>query len=112
MPRFFEICTGIKTIAVEPAGDTGGNMNEYKFQEFPKMKYHPKLGTKIVQNSQEEKALGKGWYNNPGAFPKPSRIVAGLDEVVKPWWTKWQWIFSATALLVGNITAFVTMLRR
>jgi hypothetical protein len=86
-------------------------MMVYVYQEFPKVKYNPKLGTKTVQNAEEEKALGKGWYNNPGEFPKPSRIVAGLDEVVKPWWNKWQWLFAAGALIVGTIAGFIQLWR-
>lgn len=83
----------------------------YVYQEFPKVKYSPKFGTKTVQNADEEKALGKGWYNNPGEFPKPSRSVAVLDEVVKPWWMKWQWIFAAVALIVGTAAALIKLWR-
>jgi hypothetical protein len=36
-------------------------MSEYVYQEFPKWKYHPTKGGKIVQNAEEEKALGVGW---------------------------------------------------
>jgi hypothetical protein len=50
----------------------------------------------------------EGWYNNPNEFPKTSRIVAGLDGVVKPWWMKWQWIFAAVALIVGIIAGLRT----
>jgi len=46
------------------------DLSEYVYQEFPKVKYHPGKGTVTVQNAEEEKALGKGWYNNPGQFPK------------------------------------------
>ena len=61
-------------------------MSAYVYQEFPKVKYHPKLGTKTVQSAKEEKALGKGWYNNPGEFPKPSRIVAIWNHLrAEPW---------------------------
>src|SRR5579884_2868507 len=57
----------------------------YVYQEFPKWKYHPKLGGKIVQNADEEKALGRGWYNRPNEFPKPSATALALNEKVKPW---------------------------
>jgi hypothetical protein len=69
-------------------------MSEYVYQEFPKWKYHPQKGGKIVQNAEEEKALGGGWYNTPNfpAPPKPSAIVTSLDEVFKPWWAKWVWL--------------------
>jgi hypothetical protein len=45
----------------------------YVYQEFPKWKYHPTLNARIVQNAEEEKALGKGWCNTPNDFPKPSK---------------------------------------
>jgi hypothetical protein len=85
----------------------------YVYQEFPKWKYHPERGGKIVQNAEEEKALGEGWYNTPNfpAPPKPSRIIAGLDQVVRPWWTKWQWIFAAIAVIVTIAVGVVTLLR-
>jgi hypothetical protein len=86
-------------------------MSAYVYQEFPKMKYHPERGTTIVKNPEEEKSLGKGWYNNPNEFPKPSRIVVSLDSVVKPWWTKWQWIFAAVAIIVGIIAGVAALLR-
>jgi hypothetical protein len=91
-------------------------MSEYVYQEFPKWKYHPKLGGKIVQNAEEEKALGEGWYNTPNfpPPPKPSRIVTGLDEIVKPLWTKWQWIvvgLGAIVALMGGILTLIKTLR-
>ena len=63
----------------------------YVYQEFPKWKYHPTLDGKIVQNAQEERALGKGWYNTPAEAAKaaePFIVVRLLDQTVKPWWTK------------------------
>jgi len=87
-------------------------MTAYVYQEFPKMKYHPKLGTKIVQNAEEEKALGKGWYSNMGEFPKPSRFVTWLEQVLHPWWTKWGWLFTGIALLVGISSGIVSILRK
>jgi len=83
----------------------------YLFREYPKVKYSPEFETKTVQNADEEKALGKGWYNNPREFPKPSRTFAVLDEVVKPWWMKWQWIFAAVALIVGTAGALIKLWR-
>jgi hypothetical protein len=83
-------------------------MSEYVYQEFPKWKYHPTLGSKIVKNAEEEKALGKGWYNNPNEFPKPpepSRVEIILDQKVKPWWTKWQWIVTAVAAIVALLVS-------
>jgi hypothetical protein len=83
----------------------------YVYQEFPKMKYHPERGTTIVNNAQEEKSLGRGWYNNPGEFPKPSRVVTALENKVKPWWTKWQWIFAAFASIVAILGGLSALLR-
>jgi hypothetical protein len=39
----------------------GQSLVVYVYQEFPKMNCHPKHGTTIVQNAEEEKALGRGW---------------------------------------------------
>ena len=88
-------------------------MAAYVYQEFPKWKYHPKLGNKIVKNAEEEKALGEGWFNSPNfpPPPKPSAIVANLDGVVRPWWTKWQWIFTAAAVIISIAVGLVTLLR-
>jgi hypothetical protein len=44
------------------------------FAEFPKWKYHPAKGGKIVQNPEEEAALGANWYESPADFPKPDEI--------------------------------------
>lgn len=32
--------------------------------EFPKMKFHPTQGEKVVNDPKEEKALGKGWFDS------------------------------------------------
>jgi hypothetical protein len=66
------------------------DVSEYKFQEFPKMKYHPKHEPRIVQNAQEEKALGRNWVGSPNDLPKPSRAIIALREEVKPWWEEWE----------------------
>ena len=55
---------------------TSATTTVYTHQEYPKCKYHPSLGTdvsgtancKIVRDSEEEKALGEGWYDTPAAF--------------------------------------------
>ena len=91
-------------------GQFGGDM-AYVYQEFPKWKYHPKFGAKIVQNADEEKTLGKGWVNNPNQFPKPSRIAIVLDENVKPWWTKWKWGFVTLTTILGLIAAILNLRR-
>jgi hypothetical protein len=63
----------------------------YVYQEFPKVKYHPKLGDRTVQNPAEEKSLGKGWYKNRSDCEKASRPVAWLKSTLKPWWEEWSW---------------------
>ncbi|MGA2857267.1 MAG: hypothetical protein ABSE40_10375 [Candidatus Sulfotelmatobacter sp.] len=86
----------------------------YVYQEFPKWKYHATLPSKIVQNAGEEKALGKGWYNTPAEVAKamaPSRIATILDEKVKPWWTKWQWIVTGCGAIVALVGSIVKLLR-
>ena len=83
----------------------------YVYQEFPKWKYHPEQGRKVVKNADEEKSLGKGWYDNPGQFPKPSRLATTLDERVKPWWTKWQWLVAAVGLVVGILVGITELVR-
>jgi hypothetical protein len=86
----------------------------YKYQEFPKCKYHPRLPVKTVQNAAEEKALGRGWYNNPGDAAKaaePSRIVLVLDRTIKPWWMKWQWIVTGCGAIVALIGGIIKLWR-
>lgn len=36
----------------------------YTPAEFPKMKFHPVQGEKVVADPKEEKALGKGWFDS------------------------------------------------
>ena len=70
-------------------------LSEYRFQEFPKMKYHSKHEPRIVQDAQdaqEEKALGRGWVSSPNDLPKPSRAILTLRQEVKPWWEEWKWL--------------------
>ncbi|GEM_PF-2412644 len=86
----------------------------YVYQEFPKWKYHVDGQSKIVQNAEEEKALGKGWYNNPGEVAKalePSRIDVILNKKVRSWWTKWEWIVVGLAAIVGLLVGLKTLLK-
>jgi hypothetical protein len=86
----------------------------YVYQEFPKWKYHPTQPAKIVKNSEEEKALGKGWYNTPTAMQKamePTRIARVLNEKVKPWWTKWQWIVTGCGAIIALIGGIIKLFR-
>jgi hypothetical protein len=83
----------------------------YVCQEFPKMKYHPERGTTIVNNADEEKTLGRGWYNNPNEFPKPSKIVTTLENKVKPWWTRWQWLVTGIGIVLATIASAIKLLQ-
>jgi hypothetical protein len=83
----------------------------YVYQEFPKWKYHPTLKARIVQNAEEEKALGKGWYNRPNELPKPSPLPVLLERLVKPLWTRWGWIVVALGAVFGTVGTFVKLWR-
>ena len=37
----------------------------YVYVEFPKCKYHPDKEPVVVQNAEEEQALGPDWFDNP-----------------------------------------------
>ncbi|MGH9517176.1 MAG: hypothetical protein ACRD3P_16030 [Terriglobales bacterium] len=86
----------------------------YVYQEFPKWKYHPTLPGKIVQNAEEEKALGKGWYNAPNEAAKAkegSKAIKVLREDGKPWWEEWKWIVLALAAIIGLLGGIKALLR-
>lgn len=54
---------------------------EETMNEFPKVKYHREHDPVVVQNAEEEEALGKGWFDNPGfKSEKPAPQV--VDEGV------------------------------
>ena len=87
-------------------------MVAYVYQEFPKVKYHPELGTKTVQTAEEEKALGSDWYNNPSQFPKlspqgkttdinpiPERLLKFADESPESTVIYWRWYSQVRAFL-------------
>lgn len=40
----------------------------YEYQEFPKMIYHRTQGYKVVQDAEEQRAMGKEWSEKP--FPE------------------------------------------
>jgi len=50
--------------------------NGYIFQEFPKMKYHALQAPVIVNDKQEEKALGAGWHDMPVEATEDDFIAA------------------------------------
>ena len=35
---------------------------------YPSWRYHKSLGSKIVQNAEEDKSLGEGWVDTPSKF--------------------------------------------
>ncbi|GAC1437414.1 MAG: hypothetical protein NVS1B11_31210 [Terriglobales bacterium] len=82
----------------------------YVYQEFPKVKYHPKQEPRTVQNAAEEKKLGPGWVDNPKEFPTEAAALRYL-RVVKPWWLEWQWLFAAIALLIAIIGGMVGLIQ-
>ena len=43
----------------------------YVHQEFPKFKYHSDRSAVVVENAEEEAALGKGWADAPAAAVAP-----------------------------------------
>ena len=51
-------------------------MSGHTYQEYPKWKYHRKLGSKIVHNAEEEKALSDTWYDNPSESADTSQFSA------------------------------------
>ncbi len=85
----------------------------YQHQEYPKCLYHPKLAPKgkIFQSAEETKNLArKGWVDTPAKFPKPSRIRVALIAM-KPWWSEWEWLFKAVAVILALIAAAIALLK-
>ena len=86
-------------------------MSKYVYQEYPKVKYHPKHEPRTAQNIDEEKPLvERGWVNSPNEFPKPSRIAGTPRNDVKPWWDEWNWSFKATTTILGIIVVLGTII--
>lgn len=57
-------------------------MSEAQFQPFPKWKFHPDIEPVMVQNAQEEEALGQDWFDRPGlAQEAKERAVAALKKL-------------------------------
>jgi hypothetical protein len=82
-------------------------MSDYADREYPKWKYHRKLGGKIVHNADEERALGDSWYDNPKDSANTSQFVTFLQRRIKPQWGRWAWIvagISAILALIGGMT--------
>ena len=85
----------------------------YEYQEYPKCLYHPKLAPegKVFYSAEETQGLArKGWVDTPAKFPKPSRMRVAL-VAIKQWWSEWEWLFKAVAILLGLIAAAVALLK-
>ena len=52
-------------------------------QEFPKWKYHRELPARIVDNAEQEAALGNGWADTPAAFAEPA-VEAAAETQTAP----------------------------
>jgi len=66
-------------------------MTPYVYQEYPRWKYHWTRPPVIVQNSEQEAALGGGWANTPDAFlpyQGPRQIRKDGDDPLK-WVNQW-----------------------
>jgi hypothetical protein len=42
--------------------------SNYVHQDYPAVRYHESQGQRTVKNSQEERALGRGWVDTPAKF--------------------------------------------
>jgi hypothetical protein len=74
-------------------------MNDYVYQEYPKMLYRKgtamqyegkNLDTRIVNSREEEKAA-KGWVDHPSKV-RDSKTAKWLKTRFKPWWLEWKWL--------------------
>ena len=53
----------------------------YVYEEFPKWKYHPSKEPVVVQNADEESALGRDWFDRPDlAAEALARMQAALKK--------------------------------
>ena len=86
-------------------------MSDYSYQEYPKWKYHRKVGGKIVHNSEEEKALGDSWYDNPSESVDTSQFVMFLQKRVRPRWNQWAWIVVAVSAILAVIGGVIRLWR-
>jgi hypothetical protein len=53
-------------------------------ERYPKWKYHRELAAVIVQNENEEAALGEGWEDTPAAFAEAALQTSALSEPAAP----------------------------
>jgi hypothetical protein len=73
---------------------------KYVFQEFPKWKYHPDQDACIVQNHNEELALGPDWYDSPtqaleaSLKQKSEQESAAREQVRQRMWAPWKWVLN------------------
>ena len=53
----------------------------YVYQEFPKWKYHPSKEAVVVENHEQEKALGADWFDHPDlAREALTKVQAALKK--------------------------------
>lgn len=74
------------------------------FQAYPRFLYHPKEAREGKRFETAEETIGlfdRGWYDSPGKFPKPSRVVTFLRATVRPWWEEWKWVITPVTLALG-----------
>ena len=86
-------------------------MSESAYEGYPKWKYHKKLGSKIVHNAEEEKALGDSWYDNPSESSDTSQFVIFLQTRIKPHWDRWAWIITVVSAILALIGGVIKLRR-
>jgi hypothetical protein len=59
-------------------------------REYPKWKYHRNKAGAVVDNPEEEAALGPGWADAPGAFSEEAAIVTSERSNPLEWVDHWQ----------------------
>jgi hypothetical protein len=90
-------------------------MSDDKYQEFPKSKYHNDGRSKVVQNAEEEKALGAGWGDKPtdsvSDSTNTSQFFVFMELRVKPHWERWGWILVAVSVILAVIGGILKLSR-
>jgi hypothetical protein len=81
----------------------------YAYKQYPKRKCHPALGSKIVQNADEEKALGDGWLDEPRDSTTTSQFFVFLELKVKPHWEGWVWTVAAVSVVLAVIGGIIKL---
>jgi hypothetical protein len=55
-----------------------------QIQEFPKWKYHGELPARIVNDPEQEAALGDGWVDHPDSLPTDAAPEESAPVTQKP----------------------------